>query len=200
MSEQRAPVIVYLSGPMSGIEGFNYAAFDRWAETLRAEGYDVINPAENFDGADTHPEGRKAFMRLDIEHVLRADAIVVLPGWQRSKGALLEVAIARELELAVLDVTTMEPFTETAVAEAGRLVHGDRGGVYGHPIDDFTRTGRIWASVLSLDDVSAEQVALCMMAVKISRLCASPDHRDSVVDIAGYAETLSMVQERRTAS
>jgi hypothetical protein len=45
--------------------------------------------------------------------------------------------------------------------------------------------------------VSAEQVALCMMLVKISRLCQTPDHLDSVVDIAGYSRTYEMVIEKR---
>lgn len=80
---------------------------------------------------------------------------------------------------------------------AHRLVHGDRGEDYGHPMDDFTRTGRIWSAILGLDEVTPEQVALCMIAVKISRLCNTPDHRDSIIDIAGYAETHDMIRQRR---
>ena len=36
-------------------------------------------------------------------------------------------------------------------------------------------------------DVRPEEVVLCMIAVKMSRLCRVPDHRDSWTDIAGYA-------------
>ena len=187
---------IYLSGPMTGYEGFNYAAFDTHAARLREAGYEVVSPAENFGGADTHPEGRKAFMRLDMEHVLSVDAVAVLPGWEKSKGAQLEVLMARELELPILDVETMQPYSETVLQEAQRLVGGDRGKDYGHPIDDFTRTGRMWGAILGIDDVPPEKVALCMVAVKMSRECNAPK-RDNVVDIAGYAQTLAMVRERQ---
>lgn len=83
---------------------------------------------------------------------------------------------------------------ETILDEAKRLVYGDRGEDYGHPITDFTRTGRMWAAILDRPFVSPEEVAMCMMAVKISRLCNRPK-RDSVVDVAGYAATLQMVME-----
>jgi hypothetical protein len=85
---------------------------------------------------------------------------------------------------------------ETILQEAQRLVHGDRGADYGHPIDDFTRTGKMWAAILGVDTVSAEQVGLCMMAVKISRQCNRPK-RDNMTDAAGYAETVQMISDRR---
>jgi len=69
---------------------------------------------------------------------------------------------------------------------AKRLISGDREASYGSAIDDFTRTGKIWAAILGLDEVTAEQVALCMAAVKIGRLCTTPNHSDSWVDACGY--------------
>jgi hypothetical protein len=42
MKKQR----IYLSGPMTGIPENNFPAFHMWAERLRADGYDVVNPAE----------------------------------------------------------------------------------------------------------------------------------------------------------
>ena len=75
------------------------------------------------------------------------------------------------------------------------LVHGDRGGSYGHPLDDYTRTAKLWSAILGVY-VTAEQALLCMIAVKISREC----HRhkdDNLIDLVGYAECLSMaIQER----
>ena len=75
------------------------------------------------------------------------------------------------------------------------LVGGDRGQDYGHPADDFEKTSKIWSAILGCK-VSPEQVALCMIGVKISRLCNSYKE-DSVIDIAGYARTLQMVHEYR---
>ena len=85
--------------------------------------------------------------------------------------------------------------TETTLQEAQRLVHGDRGEAYGHPLDDMSRTAKMWAAILGFP-VSAEHVALCMIAVKISRQCNKPK-RDNAVDIAGYAECLQMVVDER---
>lgn len=85
--------------------------------------------------------------------------------------------------------------TETILQEAQRLVHGDRQADYGHPIDDFSRTAKLWSAILGFP-VTAEQVGLCMCAVKISRLCNGLK-RDSLVDLAGYAATVQMVIDER---
>ena len=81
------------------------------------------------------------------------------------------------------------------LTEAHRLVHGDRGDDYGHPYHDFSRTAKIWSAILD-KEVTPEQVALCMIGVKISRECNRPK-RDNRVDMAGYAETLDMVVNYR---
>jgi hypothetical protein len=89
---------------------------------------------------------------------------------------------------------------ETILEEAQRLVHGDRGANYGHPIDDFTRTGRMWGAILAewakdpTRPVPPRVVALCMVALKISREVNAPK-RDNRVDGAGYFETADMVVE-----
>jgi hypothetical protein len=79
--------------------------------------------------------------------------------------------------------------------EANKLVNGDRQASYGHPIDDFTRTAKMWSAILG-HEVTAEQVGLCMCAVKISRQVNRPK-RDNMVDIAGYAATVEMVLEEK---
>lgn len=79
--------------------------------------------------------------------------------------------------------------------EAKKIVHGDRGENYGHPFEDFSRTAQIWSAVLGIN-VTPEQVALCMVGVKISREVNRPK-RDNIVDGAGYFETLDMVKKER---
>lgn len=85
--------------------------------------------------------------------------------------------------------------TQSILTEAQRLVHGDRGADYGSPLEDFTKTARIWSVILGVE-VSAEQVALCMVGLKISREIHKPK-RDNRVDGAGYFETLQMVHDER---
>ena len=78
------------------------------------------------------------------------------------------------------------------LAPAMLAVHGERGETYGHPRDDFGRTARLWAAYLGVP-VTPEQVGICLALVKVSRLAATPGHRDSLVDLAGYAECVGML-------
>lgn len=103
---------VYTAGPMTGIPQFNYPAFIALAEELRDHGFEVVSPAElddpeirevslaSPDGAmatlATHGQTWGDFLARDVK--LLADdgieAIVVLPGWENSKGARLETFVA----------------------------------------------------------------------------------------------------------
>lgn len=198
-------VTLYLSGPMTGIKDFNFPAFNYATKKLREKGYNVINPAEL--GADTSKPW-EYYIRRDIELLLKADAVAVLNGWEKSKGATLEVFIAQQLGMPVYDADTMETVEsklelsvklkteESVLEEAKRLVHGSRQEDYGHPIDDFTRTGRMWGAILGIPDIDPRIVALMMACVKISREVNKPK-RDNRVDLAGYAETCEMVAAKQ---
>lgn len=84
---------------------------------------------------------------------------------------------------------------ESILQEAHRLVHGDRGADYGHPLDDFTKTAALF-NTLRGTTLTAEDVALFMVCVKLSRE-ANRHKRDNLVDACGYLETLTMVMEER---
>lgn len=88
----------YISGPMTGLPENNFPAFHKAAAELRAKGYPVINPAEydEVEGLQWHQ-----YLRKDIRLLMHCSNVIVLPGWENSKGARLEVHIARELGMTV---------------------------------------------------------------------------------------------------
>lgn len=90
---------IYIAGPMTGLPEFNRPAFMAAAEHLRASGLEVINPAELFGGDQSLPWS--AYMREGIAAVLKSDCVRVLPGWENSKGAKLEVAVAEAIGIPV---------------------------------------------------------------------------------------------------
>lgn len=96
---------LYISGPMSivGPPTWNHPAFNDLAEQLRNRGYDVVNPAELDDkskaGWDGYPWAH--YLRRDIIELCHCDAIILLPGFYKSKGALLELHVAQQLSMNV---------------------------------------------------------------------------------------------------
>lgn len=62
----------------------------------------------------------------------------------------------------------------------------DRGKNYGDARDNFERIAAMWTTMLGVR-IQAHQVSAMMIAVKLARLHNDPAHRDSMIDIAGYA-------------
>lgn len=91
---------VYIAGPMTGHDEFNYPAFADAAARLRAAGFDVVSPHEvnPLDGTERTWDW---YMRRDIAELVTCDAVAVLPGWETSKGATLETHIAEALGMNV---------------------------------------------------------------------------------------------------
>lgn len=94
---------IYVAGPMTGYPELNFPLFHEHAARLRVEGFEVVNPAEiNADPA----AGWLPCMREDIKQLVDCDAVLALPGWERSRGASLEVHIAKALGLKVMEAGT----------------------------------------------------------------------------------------------
>jgi hypothetical protein len=98
---------VYVCGPMTGMPQHNLPAFFDAAATLNSLGYLVENPGDN-DGAtldaalhnaDTAPGAWSSYLKRDLPRLCKCDRVVVLPGWQKSRGANLEVDVANSLGL-----------------------------------------------------------------------------------------------------
>jgi hypothetical protein len=63
---------------------------------------------------------------------------------------------------------------------------------YGEPIEVFEAVARRWSLVFGID-VTAAQVVIAMLDLKLVRLSRDPRHLDSQVDLAGYAAVLREV-------
>ena len=75
------------------------------------------------------------------------------------------------------------------LAEAARVV-AERGRAYGAAAPLFARVATRWSATLGIP-VAPAQVVLCMIDLKLARLAHDPAHRDSAVDVAGYAAILA---------
>lgn len=101
---------IYLAGPMQGIPEFNFPRFNAVAKMLRNSGHEVFNPAEkdierhhgveihrgNMSGDIKEAIAKYGFslrqaLAEDFNYIcLEANTIVLLPGWEVSKGAQAE--------------------------------------------------------------------------------------------------------------
>ncbi|WP_310936091.1 DUF4406 domain-containing protein [Variovorax sp. UMC13] len=97
------PIRYYVAGPMTGLAELNFPAFHAEAARLRAQGFEVENPAE------INPDptaGWQECMRADIARLVTCDAVLLLPGWRQSRGASLEAHIAKALGLVLVEAAT----------------------------------------------------------------------------------------------
>lgn len=108
----KAARTIYLSGPMKGYPGKNYPLFNMVAARLRDAGHQVYNPAEfkaDRPCEDAFPI-REAFAAYSKFICEEADTIVLLPGWESSKGANAERALAENCGIEII------PFDQLSIA------------------------------------------------------------------------------------
>lgn len=77
--------------------------------------------------------------------------------------------------------------------EAQELTSNDRNKDYGHPKDFFENVGQGW-DVIFQKGVTPRGVGLAMIWYKVCREINKPK-RDNMVDVAGYARTIEMLDE-----
>jgi len=120
---------------MRGIAEFNFPAFEEATAQLRSRGYNVVSPAEEDLGRGFDPTGltghedlssigfdlRKALI-ADLNHIAyECDAICLLPGWEFSKGAAAELALAEALGLRV---GTLEDYLDDGTMTEREFLQG----------------------------------------------------------------------------
>lgn len=85
---------VFISSKMSGLKNYGYENFFKKEQELRAQGLDVLNPADiglkyGFD------KPYSFYTRHSLQMLLQADIILCFGDYKNSPGARLELAIAK---------------------------------------------------------------------------------------------------------
>ena len=83
--------LVYIAGPMTGRKDWNVEAFAECERVLREAGAArVFNPAtiDSIEHYECGEVSRAELMGIDLLHLLQSSALVLLPGYTSSPGAL----------------------------------------------------------------------------------------------------------------
>lgn len=99
-------MILYISGPMSGVPEYNYPLFHRVKKHLQSFKYEVLSPADHKleDGLEWID-----YILKDIPWVFQADGVAQLDGWETSKGARIECLIAELRNLPIKHYLEWQP-------------------------------------------------------------------------------------------
>lgn len=84
--------------------------------------------------------------------------------------------------------------------EANTIIYGDREKTYGHPSKNLQTIATMWNAYMlgKLErEITPQDVAAMMVLLKTARLANNPTHRDSLVDICGYAALIERCDEVR---
>ena len=84
--------VTYIAGPMRGLPNDNWEAFFDAEESLTSLGYVCLNPARMDQEMGFVPLNET--IHRDLNAVLLSDSIHLLPGWNKSVGAIAEKAVA----------------------------------------------------------------------------------------------------------
>lgn len=130
-------------------------------------------------------------------------------GMRQAGDAVWEEHVARHMRKAYpLKWDSIPPYPgaldpkQAILDEAGRFVTGARRGAYGTPENNFKRIARFWQAYFENTGrpeaaITAKDVSPLMRLVKEARLCETPDHWDSLVDLVGYTLTGAEVNGAR---
>lgn len=92
---------VYISGAITGLdiqerEGV-FEEVEGWIKTF---GLDCFNPFKNGYSQDSSVT-REQHIKIDLVNLLECDTILFLPGWENSRGCLLEMNIAEQIGMPI---------------------------------------------------------------------------------------------------
>lgn len=92
---------IYISGPMTGYPDFNRPMFKEAEKWCRKNNYSPFNPGWLLFGEEdtfTYDE----IMEIDLCALSKCEVILMLPGYEKSNGACIELSLAKELGLSII--------------------------------------------------------------------------------------------------
>lgn len=92
---------VYISGPITGTTDF-LERFTEAEKQMRKKGYEVFNPAKLSLALPETAEWED-YMKLSIAMLSCCDTILMLSGWERSRGAIKEYHLAMAADMVILN-------------------------------------------------------------------------------------------------
>ena len=99
---------VYISGPITGMHELNIKAFEEAEKYINSvKGHIAVNP---FNLDNDGCESWESFMRRDIKALMDCDRLVYLEGSMSSRGAQLEIYIARSLFIPTITFIKFKEF------------------------------------------------------------------------------------------
>lgn len=87
---------VYISGPITGVDNYQ-EIFERAEMKLETLGFEPVNPCKGEEPGHSW----EWYMKRDIKKLCDCDIICLLPGWEESKGAMMEYDVALKLGLEI---------------------------------------------------------------------------------------------------
>lgn len=97
----------YIAGPMTGIQDLNRSAFEAAERYLLARGIDCHTPfaVARVANVPNCEENVPELLGLDFAAIRESDAVVLIPGWRSSRGALAEVCFALREEKTLMELS-----------------------------------------------------------------------------------------------
>lgn len=121
--------LIYIAGPVSGRDRSEVVAeFTNHQVYFELEGYTVFNPVEQISEECTWEEA----MRIALHMLMLCDYIYMIPGWESSRGCVIEHAIAKKLGIVELQLDG-SPMTDDR-STGGGLSTVDCGPLTNNPI------------------------------------------------------------------
>ena len=107
LTKEKRKKRIFLSGPMTGIKNFNFPLFNAVANRVRRLGFEVVNPVDickKFKKERVLADKTVFEQMINEQQVAErtCDILLLLPGWEDSKGVRLELKTAIEMGLHIV--------------------------------------------------------------------------------------------------